>query len=202
MPVYTKKSTMFKRCKKRTVAHPLQIPYRYQTNNPKSFDLRNNSHEGRPEEQRNKSKTRLRDWLVHNGRIVSRGCRSAGAGTGACASRGRLGASGSGSCIQSGVTENIVVVPALAADAGLELLDILALGETVDAAVAVVLVGFCVPAALGHGIGDVTTNNGGAGCICCWDFPDAAAAGGACGADGGGCGGHFGVSLWFDFFFG
>ena len=169
---------------------------KYQEKKPKSpVALRNDSHESGSEKQGNKSKTGFRDRLVHNSGIMSGGRGRAGAGTGA--SRGRFGASGGCSCVLSSVTENVVVITALAGEAGLECLDILALGETVDAAVVVVLVGCRVTAALLHGIGDVTTNNGGAGRICCWNLPDAAAAGGAGCANGSGCGGHF-VWLWFD----
>ena len=105
--------------------------------------------------------------------------------------RGRLGASGSCSCVLGGIPENVVVVAALTSEAGLEHLDILSLGETVDPAVIVVLVGRRVPAAPYHSMGDVTANNGGAGRICCRNLSDAAAAGSAGCADGGGCGGHF-----------
>lgn len=98
------------------------------------------------------------------------GARGGGLGTGG---RGR------GGRIESGVAEDVIVVAALAGEAGLELVDILALGETVDTAVVVVLGDLCVLAAIIHHIGHVPTNNGRTGGICCGNLPDTATAGSA-----------------------
>ena len=69
---------------------------------------------------------------------------------------------------------------------------ILALRETVDGTVVVVLVNRRLFAALVQGIGDIAANDGSAGGVGGWDLPDAAAAGCAGCADGGGSGRHFG----------
>lgn len=91
-----------------------------------------------------------------------------------------------------------MVVAAFAGEAGLELVDILALGETVDAAVVVVLGDFRILAAIIHHIGNVPTNNSRTGCICCRDFPNTATAGSAGCAHGRGGGGSSGrhFELW------
>lgn len=156
---------------------------------PSKYSSRNNGHESRSEKERNQAQARLRHGLVRDSSVVG-----GGGGGGACAraGRGRLGASGRCGCVGSGVTENIVEVSALAADTGLELVGILALRETVDGTVVVVLVNRRVFAALVQGIGDIATNDGSAGGVGGWDLPDAAAAGCAGCADGGGSGRHFG----------
>lgn len=159
------------------------------------MESRNNSHQSRAEEEGNQSNTRLGDWLVRNSGV----CRSGGgrvrASTGARGSGLGACGCGSGGRVESGIAEDIVVVAALAGETGLELVDGLALGETVDAAVIVVLGNLRVLAAIIHHIGHVPTNDGRAGCIGCGDLPDAATAGSAGGAHGrGGRGGssrHF-----------
>lgn len=121
-------------------------------------------------------------------------CASTGARGGGLGACGR----GSGGCIESGVAEDVVVVAALAGEAGLKLVDILALGETVDAAVVVVLGDLRVLATIIHHIGDVPTNNGRTGCICRGNFPNTATAGSAGCAHGRGSGGSSGrhFELW------
>jgi hypothetical protein len=186
------------RNKKNTVAHPLEEILSQSRSSPKHETiLRNNSHQSGAEKKRNQSNPRLGDWLVRNSGICgSRGSRRVGAST-----RGSgLGACGCG-CggrIESSVAEDIVIVAALAGEAGLELVDILALSETVDAAVVVVLGDLRVLAALIHHISHVPTDNGRTGCVGRGDLPDTAAAGSAGRAHGRGGGGsssrHF--ELW------
>lgn len=106
--------------------------------------------------------------------------RSTGIGARGCR-RSLSGRSSGGRILARGVTEDVVVVSALAGDARLEGADVLALGEAVDAAVVVVLAGGGILAALVHHVGDVAADDGGAGSVRCWDLPDAAAAAGSVG---------------------
>lgn len=109
--------------------------------------------------------------------------RSRSRRTGVSTSRGRSlgGSSRGGRILTRGVTEDVVIVAAFFGDAGLEGADVLALGETVDAAVIVVLLWGSVLAAVVHRVGHVAADDGGAGEVCCWDLPDAAATAGSVG---------------------
>lgn len=146
--------------------------------------LSKHGHESRAEEEGNQAKTGLGEWLGGDGSVVGGGGRSsAGAGARSLGGRG----SASGGRIESSIAEDIVEVVALAGEAGLELVDILTLGETVDPAVIVVFGDFGIFAAGVHHIGHIPPGDGGTGSIGGGDLPDAAAAGSAGCADG--CGG-------------
>lgn len=155
--------------------------------------LRDNRHQSRAEKEPNHSYARFGNWLLRTSGICgSRGGRRVCAGTGARGSGLGAGCCGSGGRIESSVAEDVVVIATPAGKARLELVDILALGETVDAAVIVVLGNLGFLAASIHHIGHVPTNNSRTGCIGRGDLPDAAATSSGCAHGRGGSGRHFG----------
>lgn len=154
--------------------------------------LSNNTHQRGAKQHSNNTQARLRNGTISHRRPRARtsrtstrscrGTRGSRLGCCCCSSRGRIHA----------LVAEDGVGAALLLETLRELVDGLALGEAVDAAVVVVFHGGVTLAAGAEGIGDVAGDGGAAGCVGdVGEDVDIACA-------GGGVGGHFGsVEAWW-----